>query len=944
MNKKIYVILIFILVFFSFNHVFAENFTDLNQEINENDFIELHEDVVLNQNASGEDNLFKEGIVINNKELYIEGNNHTIYGNDSEGNHVRVFSIINSKVTLANMVIASASVNGSGGAINLSNGSDLILKNVTFRDNSAMGIYGEGGAIYARGHIFIYNCTFENNFATGAAGAVYGQTTSYIEGTDFINNSANWYGGGILASYRMNINSCSFKDNKAYRGSAFHYTVDYDDENASIKFDNCAFVNNIATEGTVSTSSFRTMIFDRCTFTDNRANRGGVTYKASLSKTFIKNCFFENNSAEFGALFYEGSSSYIVLWNSYLINNHASDKGSVFYGKSSNFWANNTVFYNNTNNVICDGNGNITVENSRISNYESDFITQFLGGNIIIANNTWGVSDLDENLDVNYYSNDSYEMDYNRIAIVSGINSIPPEISKNSDSDCCSVYVRINQTDFAIAHRRDSNSGNLTQSIDQNEDYVKYYKPTSEYFFLTKVYNNGWVIGTGGLDEAVYNEKVEAIASDMVKNQYIDPNALEMIFKIKKEVGRGHLLIVAQNGTYGNVLYHGENNLTSFFEIGVLDDNSFIVSPNGPDYRRQGYLYNLTNPVKACIYFAAIDEYGIKRHCIVVNHITLSDVGFSDALYVSNEDGRFINQSNAYYCDQFWFKEVFTPSYEIPLILDSKYLGTYYFLNRTIISQNVTIGYNSDYLFTVQFINHEGDFLVNHPVNLTVNGKTNEYITNNKGIIKIPFTKLSETQNIILTNPITGEVSKNTIKVVPRLIGSNVVMDYFDGSKYIVKVYGANGKLVGADEIVTIKVNKKSYKVRTNDKGLAILKIPNTLIPKTYTVIANYNGQSIKNTIKVKQILKTKNMVIKKSSKKIVLKATLKTSKNKPIKFKKIYFKFNGKTFKAKTNSKGIAKITINKKVINKLKIGKKYTLKVVYLKDIVKSIIRVKR
>ena len=946
MNRKLLIIgLILISVLFSFNHVFAGNFTDLNQEINETDFISLDDDIVLNQNTSGEEDVFKEGIEISNKELYIEGNNHTIYGNDSEGNQVRVFSIVNSKVTLANMVIASASVSGSGGAINLSNGSDLILKNVTFRDNSALGIYGEGGAVYARGHIFIYNCTFENNFATGAAGAVYALSTTHIESTDFINNSANWYGGGVLTTSRMDIDSCSFEGNDAYSGSAFHFTVVSDDNSICVKFNNCNFVNNVANEGTISTSSFRNITFDRCNFTGNRANRGGVVYKASLSRTFVRNCLFDNNSAELGAVFYEGSSSYIVLWDSYLINNHASDKGSVFYGKSSNFLANNTVFYNNTNCVICNGKGNITVMNSRISNYESDFVTQFLGGNVIITNNTWGAYDCDEILDgigdAIYFD----EIDCTQIAIDWGLDP-EPEIYRNSDSDCCSIYVRINETDYAIAHRRDSNSGNLTQSIDQCEDYVKYYKPTSEYFFLTKVYTNGWVFGTGGLDEAVYNEKVEAIASDMVKNQYIDPDALELIFKVKRDdVGRGHLLIVAPNGTYGNLIYNDKNNITSFFEIGVLGDNSFIVSPNGPDYRRQGSLDNLTDPVGECVYFAAVDKYGVQRHSIVVHHITLSDAGFSDALYVSNEDGRFINQSNAGYCDEFWFKEEFTPSYEIPLILDYKYIGTYYLLNKTVISQNASRGYNSDYLFTVQLFSREGDFLACQVVNVTVNGNTNEYVTNNEGIIRIPFTGLTSTQNIMLTNPLTCEIAKNTIKVVPRLAGSNVAMDYFDGSKYAVKVYGADGKPVGAGETVTVKLNKITYRLKTNAKGLAILNIPNTLTPKAYAVTASYAGQSIKNTINVKQTLKTsKNKVIRKSTGKCVFEATLKTSKNKPLKYKIISFKFNGKTYKAKTNSKGIAKVTINKKVIDKLKIGKKYGLNVVYQRDVVKSTVTVKR
>ena len=63
-----------------------------------------------------------------------------------------------------------------------------------------------------------------------------------------------------------------------------------------------------------------------------------------------------------------------------------------------------------------------------------------------------------------------------------------------------------------------------------------------------------------------------------------------------------------------------------------------------------------------------------------------------------------------------------------------------------------------------------------------------------------------------------------------------------------------------------------------------------------------------------------------------------------PLTGKKITFKFNGKKYKAKTNAKGIAKITIKSKVLKKLKVGKKYTVKMSYLKYSIKRTVKVKR
>ncbi|WP_405315854.1 hypothetical protein, partial [Methanobrevibacter sp.] len=64
----------------------------------------------------------------------------------------------------------------------------------------------------------------------------------------------------------------------------------------------------------------------------------------------------------------------------------------------------------------------------------------------------------------------------------------------------------------------------------------------------------------------------------------------------------------------------------------------------------------------------------------------------------------------------------------------------------------------------------------------------------------------------------------------------------------------------------------------------------------------------------------------------------------KALKNKKVTFKFKGKKYKAKTNKKGIAKVTIKKSVLKKLKVGKKVKYQVTYLKDTVKRSVKVKK
>ena len=175
-----------------------------------------------------------------------------------------------------------------------------------------------------------------------------------------------------------------------------------------------------------------------------------------------------------------------------------------------------------------------------------------------------------------------------------------------------------------------------------------------------------------------------------------------------------------------------------------------------------------------------------------------------------------------------------------------------------------------------------------------------------------------------------------------KIIASNLAMMYNDGSKYSVTVYNVDGQLASG-VVVTFKVDgKKIGSAKTNSKGIASLKI--TQVPKTYKISATALGKTVTKKLTVKQILTLKKVTVKKSAKKLVLTATLKKVKGKFLKSKKITFKFNGKTFKAKTDKKGVAKVTIKSNVLKKLKVGKKVTYSATYIKDTVKKSVKVKK
>ena len=291
-----------------------------------------------------------------------------------------------------------------------------------------------------------------------------------------------------------------------------------------------------------------------------------------------------------------------------------------------------------------------------------------------------------------------------------------------------------------------------------------------------------------------------------------------------------------------------------------------------------------------------------------------------------------------------------TGEYLVTITYKNQTFSTPVVIKTTIFSddqKSMTLAYNTGGSFAVQFLDSNGNPLANTAVSAKFDNKPiSNAKTNENGILSIDINPKNTIGKHYLdyVNPKNGETLRVTINIFSRFSGnSNINMYYYDGHTYKVRVKDNDGMFVEEDEIVTIKIGKNTFKVKTDEDGYAILKIPSKITPGKYTISATYKGETVKNTLTVKQILKTtKTVNVKKSAKKLVLKATLKKGKT-PIKSKVVKFKVNGKTFKAKTNKKGVAKVTVKKKVIKKLKKGKKYTIKVSYLSDVVKATLKVK-
>ena len=265
--------------------------------------------------------------------------------------------------------------------------------------------------------------------------------------------------------------------------------------------------------------------------------------------------------------------------------------------------------------------------------------------------------------------------------------------------------------------------------------------------------------------------------------------------------------------------------------------------------------------------------------------------------------------------------------------------------SKIINNENITVDYGSGSYFSVKVVSDDGHAVgAGAVVNFTINGKTTATITDADGIAKVTITNVPGTYDV--TTSYDGQTYKNSVavklntKTCKITQNKNIKVDYAGGKYFSVKIVSADGKVAASGASVKFTINGKSTTVKTNKNGIAKIKI--TDVPKKYTIKTTFNGKSVKNTVTVKQVLKAKKVTVKKTAKKFTLKATLKIN-GKLQKGKIITFKFNGKTYKVKTNKKGIAQKTLNKKVINKLKKGKTYAVKVTYSKDTIKTTVKVK-
>lgn len=366
-----------------------------------------------------------------------------------------------------------------------------------------------------------------------------------------------------------------------------------------------------------------------------------------------------------------------------------------------------------------------------------------------------GFAILKRNLKVGTYKISTQIKDSKDKKYVSYKNSnkkVTMKVKPTAETGCCSFYLQVSSKESVAGFRRDATNA-LNIYIKHvkwhGRTAIKQYKLGNSYFFHSITTSDGWMIGTGGLDNPTINKAIENLAGKMVEAKKIKTSYIKKIQNYERQLGLGHFSIKAPNGKFAVVWLNG-------YTIGKLNPGEYISVPNLKSYYRHGdYDQFSSNFIKAAIKVGATDAFGVNRRDITLFHWKMStDKNFKTTslvkTYASNDGGRFVGSSTSYLKDDIYYKNKFISRNKLPISPKMMLLGVHKFGNidkfiktLTIVkAPSVTAKFNESRFFKVLVKNKNTRKAIESAkikISLSFNGTTKNYTlrTDSIGIAKI---------------------------------------------------------------------------------------------------------------------------------------------------------------------------------------------------------------
>lgn len=168
----------------------------------------------------------------------------------------------------------------------------------------------------------------------------------------------------------------------------------------------------------------------------------------------------------------------------------------------------------------------------------------------------------------------------------------------------------------------------------------------------------------------------------------------------------------------------------------------------------------------------------------------------------------------------------------------------------TIESNDLVKYYHNDSQFYAKFVDGAGNPLVNTKVKFNINGVLYTRETNGEGVAKLNI-NLNPGEYILTSIHPNGLQVGKKVTVLPTLEGSDLTMNYKDGSQFKVRLVDGTGRAL-ANKTVTFNINGVFYNKITDVNGVASLNI--NLVAGKYIITSMYDGYATSNTVLVNRL------------------------------------------------------------------------------------------
>ena len=167
-----------------------------------------------------------------------------------------------------------------------------------------------------------------------------------------------------------------------------------------------------------------------------------------------------------------------------------------------------------------------------------------------------------------------------------------------------------------------------------------------------------------------------------------------------------------------------------------------------------------------------------------------------------------------------------------------------------LIASNLVKYFTGTEKFKITVKDSDGKAISGAIVKIVFSKQTITLKTNGKGIIELATKDLPVGKYTIKASCSSLSISK-TITVKTLLVTKNLSKKKAKTIKFTAKLLNNKGKIV-KNKQVTFKINGKTIKAKTNNKGVATASLTNLKVGK-HTITTSYGKCSVKNTITVKK-------------------------------------------------------------------------------------------